>query len=340
MTTPEFRSPEEELGPGSRRSRTTGSRPAPERQPADQPPTAHRPSRSVTPFVGEAVPQDDRVGFPLAPRQLEAYVRAALHEDGAFDDVATIACIMSTRRAHATIVTRRAGVIAGIPLAVEAFRLLDPNVAIRVDVEDGEHVGADTGVMRISGLARAVLSAERVALRYLQRLSGIATLTAHYAEALRDAGTSLRDSRHATPGTRLLESYAARAGGAWVDDRALRIRENHVVAMNGDITLGVRRLRAQAPDGVHIEVACRTVEQVRRALAAGADVVVLEALPIAEVRESVALAGGQAAVEVEGALGLDMVRACARAGVQRVSATELTHQAGTLDLSLVFEATG
>lgn len=340
MTTPEFRLPEDELGPGRRHQRPSTRQPEAQPQETEHPTRPHRASRSVTSFDGGAVSSDDRLGFPLTPRQLEAHVRAAMHEDGAFDDVATIACVMSTRRAHATIVVHRPGVIAGIPLAIESFRLLDPNVAIRVDVEDGEYVSADTGIMRISGLARAVLSAERVALRYLQRLSGIATLTAHYAEALREAGTTLRDSRHATPGTRLLESYAARAGGAWVDDRTLRIRENHVVAMNGDIALGVRRLRAQVPEGARIEVACRSLDQVRRALDAGADVLVLEHLPITDVRESVTLAAGRAAVEVEGALGIDMVRACARAGVQRIAATELASQAGTLDLTLEFEAMG
>ncbi|HEU4988433.1 MAG TPA: nicotinate-nucleotide diphosphorylase (carboxylating), partial [Gemmatimonadaceae bacterium] len=120
--------------------------------------------------------------FPLAQRELDAYVRAAIEEDGAFTDVTTIATVSTDRRTHGTVVARAAGVIAGIPLAATAFRLLDPHVAIRVDVEDGTPVESGTPVMRVSGLARALLSAERVALNYLQRLSGISTLTARYVQ--------------------------------------------------------------------------------------------------------------------------------------------------------------
>src|SRR6185312_6429891 len=165
--------------------------PVPERNVPDKPVAPQRHSRSITPFMGGAVPDVDRVGFPLSGRQLDACVRAAFQEDGAFEDVPTIACVLSTRRAHGMIVARHAGIVAGIPFAVAAFRLLDPNITIRVDVDYGE----------------------RVALNYLQRLSGIATSTARYVESLRGTHTMVDGTWRVTPGARLLESYAMRAGG-------------------------------------------------------------------------------------------------------------------------------
>ncbi|HET7566252.1 MAG TPA: nicotinate-nucleotide diphosphorylase (carboxylating), partial [Gemmatimonadaceae bacterium] len=171
------------------------------------------PPRRITPVDGCVVAPDDLLGFPLAPAELERCVRAALTEDGAFHDLTTISTVPPDRHEHGTVVARRAGVVAGVPLAIAAFRLLDPHATIRVDADDGARVAAGTPILRVSAHARALLSAERVALNFLQRLSGIATITAHYVSAVRGTRAQILDTRKTTPGLRALEKYAVRAGG-------------------------------------------------------------------------------------------------------------------------------
>jgi len=336
MSTPEFRLPDE-FGSGPRRSHRESHQPVPERNVPDKPVAPQRHSRSITPFMGGAVPDVDRVGFPLSGRQLDACVRAALQEDGAFEDVPTIACVLSTRRAHGMIVARHAGIVAGIPFAVAAFRLLDPNITIRVDVDDGEQVSANTEIMRISGLARAILSAERVALNYLQRLSGIATSTSRYVESLRGTRTMVDGTWRVTPGVRLIESYAMRAGGARPDDTVCHIREHHVAAMMGDLAYAVQRVRAHAEPDARIEVQCRSPGQVRAALAAGADAVLLDGMNPAQVRECVEVVAGRAKVNAAGGIALDTVRSYAHAGADHVSIAGIVQEAGPLELTLEME---
>jgi nicotinate-nucleotide pyrophosphorylase (carboxylating) len=299
-------------------------------------------SRSVTPLRGTPVAVNDPLQFPLTPKQLEQTVRAALHEDGAFDDVTTIATVVTDRRAHATIVAHASGTIAGVPLAVGAFRMLDPKVAIRIDVDDGGHASRGAVVMRITGLARAILSAERVALNYLQRLSGIATLTARYVDAVRGTHAAILDTRKTTPGWRQLEKYAVRAGGG-VNHRlglsdAVLIKDNHLAAVEGDIALAVRRVREFLPDAPAIEVECETPAQVQTALEARADVILLDNMDPQQLVECVRVIGGRALSEASGGISLETVRAVAQSGVNRISVGALTHSAPALDLGLDFEA--
>jgi nicotinate-nucleotide pyrophosphorylase (carboxylating) len=232
-------------------------------------------------------------------------------------------------------------VVAGIPLALEAFRLVDPKVSIRIDVEDGVRVAANHPILFVTGHARAVLSAERVALNFLARLSGIATLTSRYVEAVRGTKARIVDTRKTTPGWRRLEKYAVRAGGG-LNHRldlatGILIKDNHLAAVDGDIGIAVRRAREKAPAGMRIEVECDRPEQVEAAVAAGADIVMLDNMHITTLRECVQIVNGRAIVEASGGVTLETVRAIAMAGVDWISVGALTHSAPAMDVALDFD---
>jgi len=299
--------------------------------------------RMITPLSAPTAPVPGRNGltFPLAPDVLDALVRSALEEDGAFNDITTIATVVTERRARASLVAKDTGVVAGVPLAVEAFRLLDPKVSIRIDAEDGTSVNAGDSVLFITGHARPILAAERVALNFLQRLSGVASLTARYVEAVRGTKARILDTRKTTPGWRLLEKYAVRAGGG-TNHRfdlasAVLIKDNHLAALDGDIALAVRRSRETAPPGTRVEVECERREQVEAAVRAGADIVMLDNMPAAELRSCVALVAGRTTVEASGGVSLYTVREIAECGVDWISVGALTHSAPAMDLALDFE---
>src|SRR5574338_227236 len=224
--------------------------------------------RTVTPMSVPAL-NYDRLRFPLTHDQLSSLVRSALEEDQAFNDVTTIATVLSSRRARASLVARQSGCIAGVSLALEAFRLLDPKISMRVDTEDGTRVEKGNTIIYISGHARAMLSAERTALNFMQRLSGIATMTARFVDAVKGTRAKILDTRKTTPGWRKLEKYAVRAGGG-VNHRmdlasAVLIKDNHLAALEGDVELAVRRARDLAP-GKPIEVECDNLDQVKAAI--------------------------------------------------------------------------
>ena len=279
--------------------------------------------------------------FPL-PRLLTAsIVRDALAEDAADDDITTIASVVSDRRARGRIVAREAGVIAGIPLAREAFRQRDPHASVRATVRDGQRIAAKTPVIFVTSRARSLLSAERVALNFMQHLSGIATLTANYVDAIKETGARILDTRKTTPGWRRLEKYAVRAGGG-LNHRmdlasAVLIKDNHLSAVDGDIELAVRRAREMAPPGTAIEVECDTLDQVRSALVADVDVIMLDNMSLDELRQAVELVNGRAVVEASGGVTLARVRAIAETGVNWISVGALTHSARAMDLALDFE---
>jgi nicotinate-nucleotide pyrophosphorylase (carboxylating) len=278
--------------------------------------------------------------FPLNRRETTKLVRAALEEDGAFDDITTIATVVSDRRAHCRLVARKVGVIAGLPLAVEAFRQLNPRVTVRVDGEDGRVVTPGSVFVVLSGSARGLLSAERVALNFLQRLSGIATLTAKFVAAVHGTGAKILDTRKTTPGWRSLEKYAVRAGGG-ANHRmdlstAILIKDNHLRALDGDLELAIQRTRELAPRGTKVEVECDRIAQVRAAIEAGADIVLLDNMRVDEIRRCVELVDGRAIVEASGGINLTNVRAIARTGVDWISVGALTHSAPSLDLALDF----
>ncbi|WP_411282064.1 carboxylating nicotinate-nucleotide diphosphorylase [Gemmatimonas sp.] len=296
--------------------------------------------RTITPLGPRAVPPS-ALAFPLSDAEVTAQVRVALLEDQAFNDVSTLATVVSSRHVRSAIVARRDGVIAGVPLAIEAFRQLDSAVTIRVEAEDGTRVKAGEIVMHINGHARGMLSAERTALNYLQHLSGIATLTCRFVDAVAGTPVQILDTRKTTPGWRAIEKYAVRAGGGANHRMDLRtgvlIKDNHLAAIGGDIAMAVLRARGLAMSGTAIEVECDTLEQVSAAVAAGADWVLLDNMSLEQLREAVEQCRGQVITEASGGVTLDTVRRIAETGVDRISVGALTHSAPALDLGLDFD---
>jgi nicotinate-nucleotide pyrophosphorylase (carboxylating) len=285
--------------------------------------------------------REEGLHFPLTKKETTAIVSAALLEDDTRHDITTAATVLSNRRARCRLVARQTGVIAGLALAGEAFEQLDPAVTIRVEHDDGTRVDPGTPVMFLSGHARGLLSAERVALNFVQHLSGIATLTARYVEAITGTGAHILDTRKTTPLLRRLEKYAVRAGGG-LNHRmdlsaAVLIKDNHLAAVDGDIGLAVTRARAVGPAGIKVEVECDKLDQVRAAIDAGADVIMLDNMQLVELRQAVQLVDGHAVTEASGGVTLDTVRLIAQTGVDWISVGALTHSAPALDLALDFD---
>lgn len=297
-------------------------------------------TRTITPLATRAV-DVPTLPFPLTDAEVTAQVRVALQEDQAFDDVSTVATVVSTCHVRSAIVARGSGVIAGVPLAVEAFRQLDSTVSIRVEAYDGTRVKAGDVVMHCSGHARGMLSAERTALNYLQHLSGIATLTARFVDAVAGTSALILDTRKTTPGWRALEKYAVRVGGGTNHRMDLRsgvlIKDNHLAAIGGEIAMAVSRARGLALSGTAIEVECDTLDQVDATIAAGADWVLLDNMSLEQLREAVARCRGRVITEASGGVTLDTVRRIAETGVDRISVGALTHSAPALDFGLDFD---
>jgi nicotinate-nucleotide pyrophosphorylase (carboxylating) len=310
----------------------------PERRPSSE---RRSVPRIITPLQTPAVSGTGILRFPMRHAVLEELVKSSLQEDGAFNDITTLATVVSDRRSRGTLVARENGVMCGVPIALEAFRQLDGKVSIRVDHEDGSRVKAGEAVLFVTGHARALLSAERVALNYLQRLSGIATVTARYVEAVRGTNAKILDTRKTTPGWRSLEKYAVRAGGGTNHRMDLStgvlIKDNHLAALDGDVARAVSRAREQAPRGIKIEVECDRIDQVSRAVEAGADIILLDNMTPALLDECVRLVAGRAILEASGGVTLSTVRAIAETGVDWISVGALTHSAPSLDLGLDFE---
>jgi nicotinate-nucleotide pyrophosphorylase (carboxylating) len=297
--------------------------------------------RTITPLSMPAYDGDSLLRFPLKGAELQRFVRDALDEDQAFNDLTTIATVISDRRARATLVARGTGTIAGLPLALEAFRQLDPKATLRVEREDGSHVQKGDPIVFVTGHARALLGAERVALNFMQRLSGIATLTSRFVTAVEGTKAKILDTRKTTPGWRRLEKYGVRAGGG-VNHRMdladqILIKDNHLAACDGDIALAVRRVREMLPRKLQIEVECETPDQVQVAVDSGVDIVLLDNMSLDELRESVRIAAGRAKTEASGGVNLTTVRGIAETGVDWISVGALTHSPPALDLALDFD---
>jgi nicotinate-nucleotide pyrophosphorylase (carboxylating) len=310
-------------------------------QPSDHSSERRRAPRTITPLSTPAVNSTASLRFPYSQDELRALVKNALDEDSAFNDLTTLATVVSDRHARGRLVGRAAGVLCGVPLAVEAFCQLDDKVTIRVDHEDGARLSPGDSVLYLSGHARALLAAERVALNFMQRLSGIASITARYVDAVRGTSAKILDTRKTTPGWRLLEKYAVRAGGGTNHrlnlSSAVLIKDNHLAAVDGDVGVAVRRARDLAPAGTKVEVECDRLEQVHAALEAGADIIMLDNMTTAQMTECVALVSGRAITEASGGVDLGTVRGIAETGVDWISVGALTHSAPSLDLALDFE---
>ncbi len=280
-----------------------------------------------------------RPPLPDLPTPLVAEaVRLALLEDlGRAGDITTAATIPARATASAVIAARQSGVIAGLALATEAFRQVDPRIAFAPDISDGDRVAAGAIVARIEGPARGLLSAERVALNFLGHLSGVATATRAFAEKIAHTRAKITCTRKTTPGLRALEKYAVRCGGGTnhrfgLDD-AILIKDNHI-AVAGGVAAAIRAAQAFAGHLVKVEVEIDTLDQLVEAMTAAPDAVLLDNMPPAMLREAVALVSGRAIIEASGGVTLATVRAIAETGVDRISAGWITHSAPTLDLGL------
>jgi len=279
--------------------------------------------------------------FPLTESQVAKLVKASLDEDHAGNDITTLATVLPMRRARAALVARDAGTICGVPLALAAFFQCDDHVEIRVDVEDGHRVEAGATVLFLNGRARGLLAAERTALNFVQRLSGVATMTARFVDVVRGTRARIVDTRKTTPGWRRLEKYAVRCGGG-ANHRetladAVLVKDNHLAALDGDVAMAVRRAREFAAPGTFVQIECDRLDQVRAAVEAGADAVLLDNMSLDEMREAVAMAAGRVLTEASGGVRLETVRAIAETGVDRISVGAITHSAPAMNLALDFE---
>ena len=268
---------------------------------------------------------------------LDRLIEQALMEDIHTGDITTLALLPEPRQAAARLVAKESFVLAGLDLAARVFTILDPSVRVEKQFEDGARIAEGNILARISGDASMLLQGERVALNLLQRMCGIATLASHYVEAVKGTKARVVDTRKTTPGLRALEKYAVRAGGA-VNHRTglydgILIKENHIAAAGG-ITEAVSRARAYIPHTLKIEIETETLPQVDEALAAGADIIMLDNMSLDEMREAVARINGRAVVEASGGVNLDTVRGIAETGVDEISVGALTHSARSLDVSL------
>ena len=271
----------------------------------------------------------------IAADALERVAYAALAEDVGDGDITTQATVDADATGSAELVVKEPGVVCGLGVAEAVFRALDPELLFEPLVEEGSAVSAGTTVARVTGPERAILTGERTALNFLARLSGIATLTRRYVDAVEGTGAVILDTRKTTPGLRALEKHAVVCGGGknhrfGLDDGVL-VKDNHLCSA-GSVATAVERVHAATP--LPVEVECDTLEQVSEALAAGADAILLDNMTPERLRAAVALASARARLEASGGVTLENVREVAETGVHEISVGALTHSARSLDVSL------
>jgi len=275
---------------------------------------------------------------PLPDLLIAPIIRAALAEDlGRAGDITAQACVPADARLTADFATRRGGVVAGLACIRLALAELDPAASFDPLTADGQVCPAGSALARVSGNARAILTAERTALNLLGRLCGIATLTQDYVDAVAGTGARITDTRKTTPGLRALEKYAVRCGGG-VNHRfglydAILIKDNHVAAC-GSVGEAVRRAKAFAGHLVKVEVEVDSLVQLQEALAHDPDVIMLDNFSLADLREAVTIVDGRVTLEASGGVTLETVRSIAETGVDVISVGALTHSAKVLDIGL------
>ena len=265
------------------------------------------------------------------------HIKAALQEDMNQGDISTAAVMPHPQAGDVQLICKQDGVIAGLQIFQRVFTILDPATSFQMNVEDGDEVTAGQLLDTITGDVRVLLSGERTALNYLQRMSGIATYTRRVAKALEGSGTTLVDTRKTTPGMRLFEKEAVRIGGG-VNHRynlsdGVMLKDNHIAAAGG-ITPAVAAAKKVAPFVRKIEVECETLDMVKEAVEAGADIIMLDNMTHDQMKEAVALIAGRAETECSGNITAENAASIADVGVDFVSSGALTHSAGILDLSL------
>lgn len=277
--------------------------------------------------------------LPLSAAEVDAFVQSTLAEDlGTGGDVTSSSVVPATARLKAVMETREPMVVAGLPLAIAFFRALDPNCTVEAKAEDGQKLEAGAEILIVTGNARAMLTAERSALNTVQHLSGIATLTRAYVDAIAGTGAVLLDTRKTLPGLRMLEKYATRCGGGQnhrlrLDDGIL-IKDNHI-AIVGSIEAAVKAAK-NADTGLEVQVEVDTIEQIEPALAAGADRLLLDNMTPDTLRKAVALVGGRVPLEASGGVNLTTIRVIAETGVNFISVGRITQSAPAVDIGLDF----
>ncbi|MBS6400701.1 MAG: carboxylating nicotinate-nucleotide diphosphorylase [Atopobiaceae bacterium] len=276
---------------------------------------------------------------PMIQAKMDAAIRAALEEDMPFGDVSTMAVMSEPRPGRVQLIAKQDGVIAGLGVFARVFALIDPAVTVDALVSDGDEVKSGQHLATVRGDVRVLLEGERVALNYLQRMSGVATYTHRIVAALAAAGASTRlaCTRKTTPGLRLFEREAVRMGGGHLHryglSDAVMLKDNHIDAAGG-IKPAVAAARATAPFTAKVEVECESLDMVREAVEAGADIIMLDNMDHAAMAEAIDLIDGRATTEASGNVTAENVTAYADLGVDIVSCGALTHSAGILDLSL------
>ncbi|MCF7708223.1 MAG: carboxylating nicotinate-nucleotide diphosphorylase [Verrucomicrobia bacterium] len=280
----------------------------------------------------------------LSSDEISRIVYSALEEDIGVGDATTNSTVPGDAMAEASMLARERLVLAGVRLAEEAFKQLSAAVEVRLDAHDGDRLEPGAGILVVRGPARAVLTAERVALNFVQRLSGIATLTAQYVDAVKGCGARILDTRKTTPGWRRLEKYAVRCGGGKNHRFGLfdmvMIKDNHLAVLEGarsnpiaEAVNGARRLNPK----LKIEVEADTIEQVHQAVDAGADFILLDNMSVEELRAAVKIINERAFSEASGGINLETVRSIAECGVDFISVGALTHSARAVDIGLDFK---
>jgi nicotinate-nucleotide pyrophosphorylase (carboxylating) len=277
--------------------------------------------------------------------QIEEIIDRALAEDLGKGDVTTETLIPGNQQGAGFIVVKKEGILAGIKVAKQVFHRVDPELEVEILQEDGARVKPGSKVAKVSGRIASILKAERVALNFLQRLSGIASETNRYVEAVKGLPVRIMDTRKTTPVLRSLEKYAVRVGGGGnhrmnLGDGIL-IKDNHLVALRSqglNIKEIIAKARQNAPQRLPVEVEVRTVSEALEAVEAGADIVMLDNMNLEDMRKAVKSIHGRALIEASGGITLDNVRAVAETGVDFISIGALTHSAKALDISLELEA--
>ncbi|MDA1096389.1 MAG: carboxylating nicotinate-nucleotide diphosphorylase [Chloroflexi bacterium] len=276
--------------------------------------------------------------------EIARIIDRAIDEDLAWGDLTTQSLIPPNARAKASAVGRQAGVIAGVEIATDVFQRLDPTLIVDILATDGAAIQRDAPILRVDGRAHGILAGERVALNFLQRMSGISTLTARFVEAVSGTQAKIIDTRKTTPGLRVLEKYAVRVGGGFnhrfnLSDGIL-IKDNHIAtleSLGGGLRQAIAAAKTNAPHGARVQVEVTTFDQAMEALDAGADALLLDNMAVAEMARVVLASGKIGLIEASGGITLERAKAVAETGVHLISVGALTHSAPALDISLDFQ---
>lgn len=284
---------------------------------------------------------DNVPGSVLDARTINSVVGAALREDAPTGDITSLLTIGAERLATAHLVAREPGVFSGAAVFEAAFRLTDPTLQVTLLTRDGDRCVGGQVLATVSGGARAILTAERIGLNFVQRMSGIATLTASYVSAVDGTGALILDTRKTTPILRAFERHAVRSGGGTNHrlnlSTAFMAKDNHLAVLTAggkDLTRELQRVRRELPPGMVFEVEVDRLDQIEPILAGGVDIILLDNFTVEELRQGVSRVAGRALTEASGGVNLETVRAIAETGVDRISVGALTHSARALDLGL------